>query len=425
MNVNMIDIDHLYHLYYECYYKKIYKKRPIPEFFDRFINALEDESNVSTVLNMSGSYLYNIKEVTESDLLRAIKKFEVLNDSLMEIEEFADDYLIDNEDKEAHHISKDKNKEVKIATKDKATMVAIFYKLIDIGYRTIDLTLIYNCYKANKNFFTADFNNYVKNFETFLNALMYIVDDNTLLLTYDNYYFLVFINIKKVIQKASESTFKNPCNKEARLLRAILGEKEYYDEFNETIIESVEVDKYSIDEFKMEFYALDIETKGFSKNKDRIVEVGIAKFIDGEVVDTFSSLVKTDKDISPYAGAVNGITDDMLEDAPSESVIATKIREFLDDAVTDGVVVVAHNANFDMGFLKALFDRYNIDAHIKSLDTLEESRKYLCLLDHSLGTVAKHYKIKNKNAHRALDDAITCGKIFLKLLEEADNHFNS
>lgn len=128
----------------------------------------------------------------------------------------------------------------------------------------------------------------------------------------------MFINNNEALQKASESLFKNPCNKDVRLLRAILGEKEYYDDFNETIIESVEINEFNIEELKMEFYALDFETTGFSKNKDRIVEVGIAKFIDGEVVDTFSSLVKADKEISPYASAVNGITDDMLEDAPSE-----------------------------------------------------------------------------------------------------------
>lgn len=159
MNVNMIDIDHLYHLYYECYYKKIYKKRPTPEFFDIFIKALKEETKVSTVLNMSGNYLYNIKDINENDLLSAIKKFERLNDMLMETEEFDDDYLIDNEHKEAYHISKDEHKKVKIATKDKATIVAIIYKLVHVGYRTIDLTLIYDCYNANKTFFT---NNYVK-----------------------------------------------------------------------------------------------------------------------------------------------------------------------------------------------------------------------------------------------------------------------
>ncbi len=425
MNVNFIGIEHLYHLYYECQYKRIYKRGPIPEFFNKFIDVLENESEALVIIVFGkGRYLYNTKYITERDLEKAIKKFEGLVDSLIEVK-INNSYLIDDGHKEFNYVSKNKKKKIKIAIKDKATMVAIIYKLVNIGYRTIDLDLLYDCYKDNVKYFTSNFNEYVKSFETFLNALSYIVDDNTLLLTYENYYFLMFINNNEALQKALEPLFKNPCNEDIKKLRVILGEKEYYKEYNEVIIKKISIDEYCDEIFEPEFYALDIETKGFSKNKDRIVEVGIAKFIDGEVVDTFSSLVKTDKDISPYAGAVNGITDDMLEDAPSESVIATKIREFLDDAVTDGVVVVAHNANFDMGFLKSLFNRYNIDAHIKSLNTLEESRKYLCLLDHSLGTVAKHYKIKNKNAHRALDDAITCGKIFLKLLEEADNHFYS
>ena len=182
-------------------------------------------------------------------------------------------------------------------------------------------------------------------------------------------------------------------------------------------IRSISIRRDNKETIGKEFFAIDFETTGLDPYADRIVEVGIAHFHDGKVIDTFSSLVHSEKKISPEASAISGITDSMIADAPSEKDVAFQMAAFLGDALDDGPCLVAHNAKFDMKFLAYLFGRYRIPAHVRSLDTYRNALFLQDVPNYRLSTLAQRFGIVNENAHRALDDALTCGRLLLKLLE--------
>lgn len=164
------------------------------------------------------------------------------------------------------------------------------------------------------------------------------------------------------------------------------------------------------------YIAFDFETTGFSNLKDRIIEIGAVYFENGTPVKQFGTLVNPGMMIPPAASSVNGITDAMVAEAPSEAEAAAAFVEFLAEAVKGTIPLVAHNASFDLGFLLAMLKRHGYDCDLRAYDTLAISRCYLKLDSHKQNDVAAHFGLVNENAHRALDDALTCGKIFACLL---------
>ncbi len=164
------------------------------------------------------------------------------------------------------------------------------------------------------------------------------------------------------------------------------------------------------------YVAFDFETTGFSCCSDRIIEIGAVYFDNGVPTKTFATLVNPGMMISPGASAVNGITDAMVQDAPSDEQAAEQFASFLGEAMNGAIPLVAHNAKFDLGFLAAMFKRHGYDCDLRSYDTLAISRSYLSLSSNKQNDVAAHFGLINENAHRALDDALTCGKIFACLL---------
>lgn len=164
------------------------------------------------------------------------------------------------------------------------------------------------------------------------------------------------------------------------------------------------------------YIAFDFETTGFSNYNDRIIEIGAVYFENGVPVKTFGTLVNPGMLISPAASSVNGITDAMVEDAPNDEQAAAQFADFLGEAMMGNIPLVAHNAKFDLGFLLAMFKRHGYDCDLRSYDTMAISRSYLSLESNKQNDVAAHFGLVNENAHRALDDALTCGKIFACLL---------
>ena len=159
------------------------------------------------------------------------------------------------------------------------------------------------------------------------------------------------------------------------------------------------------------YCVLDLETTGFSATTEKITEVGIMKVKNGEVIDEFSTFVNPEKHIPERVTEVTNITDEMVKDAGTIKEIFPKILEFLgDDKET---VIVAHNANFDVGFLKQNakslgynFDYTYLDTLSLAKDLFPDYKKY------KLGKIAENLGIKVEVAHRALDDVDTTVKVF-------------
>ena len=161
------------------------------------------------------------------------------------------------------------------------------------------------------------------------------------------------------------------------------------------------------------YCVLDLETTGFSATTEKITEVGIMKVKDGEVIDEFSCFVNPEKHIPERVTEVTNITDEMVKDAETIDKVFPKILEFLGDSV-----IVAHNAGFDVGFLKQNaknlgydFDYTYIDTLSLAKDLFPEYKKY------KLGKIAENLGIKVEVAHRALDDVDTTVKVFNVMLD--------
>jgi DNA polymerase-3 subunit alpha (Gram-positive type) len=162
------------------------------------------------------------------------------------------------------------------------------------------------------------------------------------------------------------------------------------------------------------YCVLDLETTGFSPKTEKITEIGIMKLKDGKVIDKFSCFVNPEKPIPAKVIEVTNITDDMVKDAETIDEVFPKMLEFI-----EGSVLVAHNAGFDVGFLKHNarvlgydFDFTYVDTLALAQDVFSEYKSY------KLGRIAKNLGIKVEVAHRALDDVDTTVKVFNVMIEK-------
>ena len=166
------------------------------------------------------------------------------------------------------------------------------------------------------------------------------------------------------------------------------------------------------------FIAFDVETTGLDSKKDRIIELSALRFEHGEIVDQFSTLINPQRKIPEEITKLTHIRDKDVETAPVERKAMDKFSFWIGEAKEGEIVMVAHNASFDMSFIESAFKRSGVDASLKYVDTLSMARKKLPNLEnHKLGTIADHFGIKLKNAHRAKSDAEACGRIFIELLK--------
>ena len=160
-----------------------------------------------------------------------------------------------------------------------------------------------------------------------------------------------------------------------------------------------------------EYIVFDIETTGLSKDKNKIIEIGAVKILNGEIIDQFSSLINPCEALSDKIKELTKITDEMLTGQPLENEIIPKFLDWCGDAV-----LVAHNANFDVGFVRnASMRMSNQNITNTVLDTVELSRMILPnIKNHKLSTIAEYFDISLENHHRAVDDAVATAHIFLK-----------
>ena len=162
-----------------------------------------------------------------------------------------------------------------------------------------------------------------------------------------------------------------------------------------------------------EYCVLDIETTGLSFRTEKITELGAVIYKNGEIVDEFECFVNPEKPIPAEVVEVTHITDDMVKDAETIEAILPKFLEFIGDRV-----IVAHNADFDVGFIKYNAEKLGIKLENTYIDTLRLAKDlFPDYKKYKLGIIAEKLGIKVEVAHRALDDVITLVKVFKVMLD--------
>ena len=161
------------------------------------------------------------------------------------------------------------------------------------------------------------------------------------------------------------------------------------------------------------YVVFDLETTGFSSEHDRIIEIGAVKYQNRRRVDSFSCFVNPEIPIPFRIEKLTGINDSMVIDAQTIEEVLPKFIEFC-----EGAVLVAHNADFDSGFIKTKAKQVmGIDKEYTVVDTVALARVLLPQLNrYKLDTVAKAVGVSLENHHRAVDDADCCAGIFIKFM---------
>jgi len=163
------------------------------------------------------------------------------------------------------------------------------------------------------------------------------------------------------------------------------------------------------------YVAFDIETTGLRLwRNDRIIEIGAVAVIGSNMDEEFQTLIDADKPITKAAQKIHGITREMLAGQPKAEEALRAFQQFFGDSI-----LVAHNTDFDIGFLGYEYSRIGQGLRNCHICTLKLSRKlYPGLPDYRLETVAKHIlgiEIDKSRCHRALDDARLTARMWLKM----------
>ena len=161
------------------------------------------------------------------------------------------------------------------------------------------------------------------------------------------------------------------------------------------------------------YVVFDLETTGFSSEYDRIIEIGAVKYQNRRRVDSFSCFVNPEIPIPFRIEKLTGINDSMVIDAETIETVLPKFIDFC-----EGAVLVAHNADFDSGFIKTKAKQImGVDKKYTVVDTVALARALLPQLNrYKLDTVAKAVGVSLENHHRAVDDAECCAGIFLRFM---------
>lgn len=146
---------------------------------------------------------------------------------------------------------------------------------------------------------------------------------------------------------------------------------------------------------------VDVETTGLSPFRNRVIEIGIVRVDDGKVTATYESLINPEQYIRPEITMLTGIRTEQLENAPTFASLRSTIRELLIDAM-----FVAHNARFDLSFIKSEFARFDESFRAKTLCTAKLSRRlFPAAGHHNLDSIIDRFGFTCDIRHRALSDA--------------------
>ncbi len=163
-----------------------------------------------------------------------------------------------------------------------------------------------------------------------------------------------------------------------------------------------------------EYVVVDVETTGGRGDNHRVTEIGAVKVRDGRIVGRFSTLLNPQRSIPPGITRLTGITPAMVEDAPYFSDVADEFEAFM-----DGAIFVAHNVEFDYGFIAREYRRLGRGFRYPKLCTCASMRKlYPGRRSYSLAALAEAYDIPLRNHHRALCDAEAAAQLLLIVNEK-------
>ncbi len=165
------------------------------------------------------------------------------------------------------------------------------------------------------------------------------------------------------------------------------------------------------------FCVLDLETTGGNRNDDMITEIGVVKVRAGECLGTFQTLVNPGRAIPPQISILTGLTDVLVAPAPRIEAVLPSLLSFLGDAV-----LVAHNAQFDVGFIRAALRRSERpEWNGVVVDTVHLARRLVRdeVPNCKLGTLASRLRLDHQPSHRALDDALATTDLLHLLIERA------
>ncbi len=202
-------------------------------------------------------------------------------------------------------------------------------------------------------------------------------------------------------------------NAKGSKMKMIYGVEAYFVDDGGVLVSGL--DEYPIND---EIVVFDIETTGLSAKYDRITEIGAVKLKNREIIEEFQTFVDPEMSIPAPITELTGITDAMVENAPSEDEALKAFIKFAGKSV-----LVAHNASFDTSFIKEAAERCGIEYKFGYIDTIPLCKAALPnLKKYKLDVVAKEYKLGDFNHHRAIDDAKMLCQIFLHLIQDAEKN---
>ncbi len=189
-------------------------------------------------------------------------------------------------------------------------------------------------------------------------------------------------------------------------LKVIYGIEAYYVNDDVPVISGITSESYG-----QTTVVFDLETTGLSAATCKIIEFGAVKICDGEIIDRFSSFCNPGVEIPKEITELTSITNDMVKDAPPVKEVLKDFLQFC-----DGCLLVAHNAKFDTGFIRAAATEYDMPFQNPWLDTVALSQFLNTdLHKHTLDSIAVYYGLGGFYHHRAVDDAEMLTKIFLEM----------
>lgn len=155
---------------------------------------------------------------------------------------------------------------------------------------------------------------------------------------------------------------------------------------------------------------IDTETTGLNASYNRIIEIGVLKVVDGQLVKEFKTLVNPQTYVDPFIQQMTGINPEALESAPTFSEIKDELAALLDDSI-----FVAHNVRFDYGFIRNEFKRVGVRFFSKQFCTVKLARLlYPNQKRYNLDAIIENFNIKCENRHRAFDDAKVLWEFYKK-----------
>ncbi len=160
------------------------------------------------------------------------------------------------------------------------------------------------------------------------------------------------------------------------------------------------------------YVVVDIETTGFSPTSNKIIEIAALKVENGQVVDTYETLINPGERVNYTITKLTGITNDMLRDKPTVDCVLDDFKNFVGDNI-----IVGHNVNFDINFLyDNLLREKNEYLTNNFVDTMYLGKKVIKdLPSYKLQNISEYLNVEYKNAHRAINDCLFTFECYEKM----------